>query len=136
VDESSRRTSRVCRTYVLQHGAAVAHRAGRVYATFDGHYSDDYKPYVYVSDDFGQRWRAIVSVLPSTGVNRIREHPVDPHFWCWDTSAACTFSTDDGRHWTSLSLVTNFPTVAADDLIIHPRQRARDRNARPRHLDS
>ncbi len=51
--------------------------AGRVYATFDGHYSDDYKPYVYVSDDYGQTWRAIVSGLPSTGVNRIREHPSD-----------------------------------------------------------
>ena len=34
------------------------------------------------------------------------------------------FSTDDGRTWTSLSLVTNLPTVPADDLVIHPRDNA------------
>ncbi|HEX5070833.1 MAG TPA: hypothetical protein VFV78_11525 [Vicinamibacterales bacterium] len=100
------------------------HAAGRVYATFDGHYSDDYKPYVYVSDDFGQRWRAIVSGLPPTGVNRIREHPSDPHFLVLGHERGVHFSTDDGQHWTSLSLVTNFPTVSTDDLVIHPRDNA------------
>ena len=98
--------------------------AGRVYATFDGHYSDDYKPYVYVSDDFGQSWRAIVSGLPPTGVNRIREHPSDSHFLVLGHERGVHFSTDDGRTWTSLSLVTNFPTVPTDDLVIHPRDNA------------
>ena len=42
------------------------HAAGRVYATFDGHYNDDYKPYVYVSDDYGQTWRSIAAGLPET----------------------------------------------------------------------
>jgi len=77
-----------------------------------------------VSDDFGQTWRAIVSGLPSTGVNRIREHPSDPHFLVLGHERGVHFSTDDGRTWTSLSLLTNFPTVAADDLIIHPRDNA------------
>jgi uncharacterized membrane protein YgcG len=98
--------------------------AGRVYATFDGHYNDDYKPYVYVSDDFGQSWRAIVSGLPSTGVNRIREHPSDPHFLVLGHERGVHFSTDDGKTWTSLSLVANFPTVPTDDLVIHPRDNA------------
>ena len=98
--------------------------AGRVYATFDGHYGDDYKPYVYVSDDYGQTWRAIVSGLPSTGVNRIREHPNDAHFLVLGHEKGVHFSTDDGRTWASLSLVTNFPTVPTDDLIIHPRDNA------------
>src|SRR5262249_44009243 len=35
------------------------HKAARVYATFDGHYDDDYRPYVLVSDDYGQTWRSI-----------------------------------------------------------------------------
>ena len=95
-----------------------------MYATFDGHYSDDYKPYVYVSDDFGQSWRAIVVGLPETGVNRIREHPSDPHFLVLGHERGVHFSTDDGRTWTSLSLVTNLPTVPADDLVIHPRDNA------------
>ena len=101
-----------------------AHVAGRVYATFDGHYNDDYKPYVYVSEDFGRTWRAIVSGLPTTGVNRIREHPGDSHFLVLGHERGVHFSTDDGRTWTSLSLLTNFPTVPADDLAIHPRDNA------------
>jgi hypothetical protein len=98
--------------------------AGRVYATFDGHYSDDYKPYVFVSDDYGKTWHAIVSGLPSTGVNRIREHPSDSHFLVLAHEKGVHFSTDEGRTWTSLSLVTNFPTAPADDLVIHPRDNA------------
>src|SRR5262249_7893406 len=35
------------------------HAAARVYATFDGHYNDDYRAYVFVSEDFGQNWRQI-----------------------------------------------------------------------------
>ena len=51
------------------------YKAGRVYVTFDGHYSDDYKPYVFVSDDFGATWRSLSAGLPETSINRIREHP-------------------------------------------------------------
>ena len=36
---------------------------GRVYATFDGHYSGDFQPYVYRSDDFGEEWTSIISCL-------------------------------------------------------------------------
>jgi photosystem II stability/assembly factor-like uncharacterized protein len=100
------------------------HAAGRVYATFDGHYSDDYKPYVYVSDDFGATWRAIVTGLPSTGVNRIREHPSDPNFLVLGHERGVHFSTNAGANWTSLSLVTNLPTVPADDLAIQARDNA------------
>jgi photosystem II stability/assembly factor-like uncharacterized protein len=100
------------------------HAAGRVYATFDGHYSDDYKPYVYVSDDFGATWRAIVAGLPSTGINRIREHPSDPNFLVLGHERGVHFSTNAGANWTALSLVTNFPTVPADDIAIQARDNA------------
>jgi photosystem II stability/assembly factor-like uncharacterized protein len=95
--------------------------AGRVYVTFDGHYSDDYKPYVFVSEDFGQTWRAIAAGLPETGINRIREHPSDPHFLVLAHERGVHFSTDSGRTWIALSLATNLPVVPADDLVIHPR---------------
>ena len=97
------------------------HAPGRVYATFDGHYSDDYHPYVFVSDDYGQSWRAIVSGLPETGINRIREHPSDPHFLVLAHEKGAHFSTDNGQTWIALSLATNLPTLPVDDLVIHPR---------------
>jgi photosystem II stability/assembly factor-like uncharacterized protein len=97
---------------------------GRIYATFDGHYSDDYHPYVYVSEDYGQSWRAIVAGLPETGINRIREHPSDPHFLVLAHEKGVHFSTDNGQTWMALSLATNFPPVPSDDLVIHPRDNA------------
>jgi photosystem II stability/assembly factor-like uncharacterized protein len=96
--------------------------AGRVYATFDGHYNDDYKPYAYVSDDFGQHWRAIVAGLPETSVNRIREHPHNSHVLILAHSRGVHFSNDGGATWNSLA--TNMPTVPTDDAIIHPRDNA------------
>ena len=54
---------------------ASKYAAGRVYLTVDGHFNDDYHAYVFVSEDYGQTWRAITSGLPETSVHRIREHP-------------------------------------------------------------
>ncbi|MCG8466865.1 MAG: hypothetical protein MJB57_01450, partial [Gemmatimonadetes bacterium] len=52
---------------------------GRVYVTFDGHRNNDYAAYAYVSDDFGETWRAITQGLPDGwSVNVIREHPRNP----------------------------------------------------------
>ena len=110
-------------TYV---SAVVAsrHAAGRVYATFDGHYGDDYKPYVLVSDDFGRTWRSLAAGLPETSINRIREHPTNPHLLFLGHERGVHFSNDDGRTWTPLSRVTNLPNVPTDDISIHPRDNA------------
>ncbi len=101
---------------------ASRYAAGRVYATFDGHYNDDYKAYVFVSDDFGQSWRTIVSGLPETSVNRIREHPHNSHVLILAHSRGVHYSNDGGASWNSLA--TNMPTVPTDDAIIHPRDNA------------
>jgi photosystem II stability/assembly factor-like uncharacterized protein len=98
--------------------------AGKVFATFDGHYGDDYKPYVYVSDDFGQTWRSLSTGLPETSINRLREHPRNPHLLVLAHERGVHFSANDGQSWTPLSLVTNLPNVPTDDLFIHPRDNA------------
>ena len=66
-------------TYVSR-VVASAFVAGRVYATFDNHRNNDFKPYVYVSEDFGATWRPIVKNLPEfSTVKVIREHPRNPN---------------------------------------------------------
>ena len=52
--------------------------AGTVYVTFDGHRSDDHKPYVFKSTDFGKSWTSIASNLPEGNVNVIREDAEEP----------------------------------------------------------
>ena len=95
------------------------HAAGRVYATFDGHYNDDYRAYVYVSDDYGQTWRSITAGLPTASVHKLREHPRTPRLLFAGHERGIHFSTDGGGSWSPLNL--NMPTVPVDDILIHPR---------------
>jgi photosystem II stability/assembly factor-like uncharacterized protein len=94
-------------------------KAGRVYVTFDGHYTDDYKPYVFVSEDFGATWRSLSAGLPETSINRIREHPTNPRVLVLAHERGVHFSNDGGATWNSLA--TNMPTVAVDDAVFQER---------------
>ena len=107
------------RTYVSC-VAASSHAEGRVFATFDGHYNDDYRPYVYVSEDYGQSWRSLSQGLPETSVNRIREHPRTSRLLFLAHEKGVSASIDGGANWISLN--TNLPSVPVDDLVIHPRE--------------
>ncbi|HEY4305062.1 MAG TPA: hypothetical protein VGM82_11375 [Gemmatimonadaceae bacterium] len=101
---------------------ASKYRKGRVYATFDGHYSDDYKPYVFVSDDFGATWKSIANGLPETSVMRIREHPTDSRLLVIGHARGAHFSNDAGATWKSLT--TNLPTVPVNDVQFQERDNA------------
>ena len=98
------------------------HVAGRVYATFDGHYNDDYAPYVFVSDDFGMTWRSLATGLPETSVNRLREHPKNPRVLVLAHERGVHASNDGGATW--MSLATNMPTVSVDDAVFQERDNA------------
>ena len=106
-------------TYVSR-VVASTHVLGRVYATFDGHTNDDYRPYVYVSEEFGRDWRSLVSNLPETSINIIREHPRSPNLLFVGHEKGVHVSIDRGESWVSLNI--NMPPVPVDDLIIHPRE--------------
>jgi photosystem II stability/assembly factor-like uncharacterized protein len=97
---------------------ASKYAAGRAYLAVDGHFNDDYGAYVFVSEDFGQTWRAITAGLPETSVHRIREHPTKADLLVIGTEKGVYATFDRGEHWTSLnSPNTNFPPVAVYDLL-------------------
>jgi photosystem II stability/assembly factor-like uncharacterized protein len=93
---------------------------GTCYLSFDGHRSDNFKPYVFKTTDFGTTWSNITSNLPDGGpVYVIREDLKHKNLLFIGTEFAVFFSRDGGQNWTNLSL--NMPTVAFHDLMIHPR---------------
>ena len=77
VDED-RQVPRRSRHDVCEPGGRVEPDEGTVYATFDGHRSNDFKPYVLKSTDYGKTWTSIASNLPVSSVQVIREHPRAP----------------------------------------------------------
>ena len=92
---------------------------GRVYATFDGHYSGDFQPYVYRSDDFGEEWTSIISGLPESSVNVILEHPEQENLVFVGSEVGIFVSIDAGATWTPL--MNGLPTVPVDDIKLHHR---------------
>lgn len=106
-------------TYVTR-VVASAHEEGTAYATLDGHRNDDFKPYVFMTTDFGESWRSISSNLPEGGtVNVIREHPRNPNLLFVGTERGAYISIDRGKKWVRFK--GNFPLVPVDDIAIHPR---------------
>jgi hypothetical protein len=95
-----------------------------VYVAFDNHRENDFRPYLYVSNDFGKTFRSTVNNLPTGGadfVHVIREDPVKRDLLFVGTDVGAYVSTDRGATWQRF--MTNMPTVPVHDLQIHPRDR-------------
>jgi photosystem II stability/assembly factor-like uncharacterized protein len=92
---------------------------GRAYVAFDAHRSDDDKPYLYVTEDFGETWKNISSNLPSYGSTRVlREDVENPNLLYCGTEFGIFASVNRGASWTRIS--NNLPTVAVHEIAVHP----------------
>lgn len=99
---------------------ASEHSEDRVYATLNGYRWDDFTPYVYVSDNYGESWKDISANLPMSPVNVIREDPNNENVLYLGTDNGLYVSMDRGESWQAFS--TNFPHVAVHDLRVHPEE--------------
>ena len=95
------------------------------YITFDNHRWNDFKPYLYVTNDFGKTFRSIANNLPTESVadyvHTVREDPYNRDLLFVGTSRAVYTSLDRGASWQRL--MAGMPTVPVHDLKIHPRDR-------------
>jgi photosystem II stability/assembly factor-like uncharacterized protein len=102
----------VSRLEAGQHDAKVA------YIAVDAHRSGIFTPFAYRTADKGRTWQSIAGNLPAHGpVKVVREDPKNPRLLYAGTEFGAFLSLDGGAHWTKLDL----PTVAVDDLVVHPR---------------
>ncbi len=92
---------------------------GTAYVTFDGHRTDDHKPYVFKTTDYGETWASISANLPEGNVNVIREDPKNPNLLYLGTEYAMYISLDGGKEWKRF--MNGLPTVRIDDILVHPR---------------
>jgi photosystem II stability/assembly factor-like uncharacterized protein len=99
---------------------ASAHVEGRVYAALNGYRWDDFKAYLYVSEDYGATWRALHDKLPNAPVNVVREDPENPEVLYVGTDNGLYVSVDRGATWMPFG--KSLPPVAVHDLVVHPRE--------------
>lgn len=95
--------------------------AGRAYISYDGHRSDDFNSYVFVTDDYGKTWRKIIQGFSQGETIRvIREDHKNENLLFAGTETGVWCSMDRGNRWFRLKL--NMPTVSIYDIKIHPRE--------------
>jgi photosystem II stability/assembly factor-like uncharacterized protein len=99
---------------------ASSHAEGTVYVTAENHRSNDFKNYIFRSTDFGKSFTSITGDLPADRVARtIREDLRNPNLLYLGTEFGLWISLDAGQHWVELK--NNLPTLAINDLVLHPR---------------
>jgi len=97
---------------------ASAHEKERVYATLNGYRWDDFKAYVYVSEDAGASWKSLGEGIPASPVNVIAEDPVNPNLLYLGTDNGAYVSFDRGTSWEAFA--ANLPQVAVHDIKVQP----------------
>lgn len=105
--------------YYVSRVEASWHDAATAYVSIDGHKSDDLRPYVYVTRDYGEHWTDITGNLPEYGnVNTVRQDPVNPNLLYVGTEFGFYISGSEGE-W--VRFMPGLPTVRIDDVLLHPR---------------
>jgi photosystem II stability/assembly factor-like uncharacterized protein len=98
------------------------HDSMTFFVSFDNHRNGDYKPYVFMTTDFGKTFASIAANLPTGGpdyVHVIRQDPVNKNLLFLGTDVGAYVSANMGQTWQRF--MTGFPTVPVHDLRIHPR---------------
>ncbi len=93
------------------HDPATAYVAATCYK------SDDFRPYLLKTNDYGATWTEITDGIAENAFTRvIREDPVRRGLLYAGTETGMYISFDDGIHWQALQL--NLPVVPIHDLVV------------------
>ncbi|HEY3242769.1 MAG TPA: hypothetical protein VGM03_05395 [Phycisphaerae bacterium] len=99
------------------------HERDAAYVSIDGHRNDHMDPHLLVTTDAGQTWRLIAGDLPpGATIKVVREDSTNPDVLYVGTETSVHVTIDRGQHWVRLN-GESLPTVSAEDLAIHPRER-------------
>ena len=90
------------------------HDEKRVFIAMKGLDNDDYRSYLYVSDNQGKKWRLISGGLPDEPVNCLLEDPALNGLIYIGTDRGVYLSPDYGMRWTCLS--GTMPTASVQRL--------------------
>jgi photosystem II stability/assembly factor-like uncharacterized protein len=98
---------------------ASPHAEGAAFATFDRHYTGDFKTYAYRTTDHGQTWTSLVTDDLRGHAHVIRQDLVRPDLLFLGTEGGLFVSVDGGKQWAQFT--GNLPNVAVRDVVVHPR---------------
>ena len=101
---------------------ASEHDAGTAFITVDQHRMDDFRPYAFMTTDYGKTWSKISNGLPQDDyVKVVRQDPINPKLLYAGMEHGIFASWDKGGSWTKIN--NNLPNVSVRDLRIQARDR-------------
>ncbi len=99
---------------------ASQHEPGRVYVSLNGYRWDDFRSFVYVSEDYGATWNRLGLDLPFEPVNVVKEDSKNPNLLYVGTDHALYVSLDRGKSFMLMN--KELPAAPVHDLVVHPRE--------------
>ena len=101
---------------------ASPHDAGTAYVAATMYKSDDFRPYLYKTTDYGKTWSKIVNGIPNNAFTRVvREDPNHRGLLVAGTETGLYISYDAGENWKPFQL--NLPVTPITDLAFHKREK-------------
>jgi len=101
---------------------ASPHEAGKAYFAGTMYKSDDLRPYLYRTNDYGKTWKKIVNGIAADAFTRVvREDPNRKGLLVAGTETGLYVSFDDGENWKSFQL--NLPVVPITDVAFQKREK-------------
>lgn len=95
---------------------ASQHQKERVYVTLNGYRNNDFAPYVFVSEDYGQTWKNSAIGLSEFPVNVLVEDNINPAVLYVGTDNGLFISLNRGKDWLPFS--NGLPPVAVHDVVL------------------
>lgn len=100
---------------------ASGYQEPRVYVSLNGYRFDDFMPYLYVSEDYGNTWKAIGKDLPAEPINVVREDPKNENIIYVGTDGGLYVSFNRGESFVAWS--AGLPrSVPVHDIAIQERE--------------
>jgi hypothetical protein len=96
------------------------HDPATAFVTITGFHRDDFRPFVFRTDDYGASWQSIASNLTRASANVLAEDRKNPFLLFLGTDHGLFVSVDGGNRWVPFQ--SNMPVVPVRDLVLHPRE--------------
>ena len=100
---------------------ASKHSKDRVYVALNGYRNDDFKSYIYMSNDRGKSWTSIADNIPDSPVNALAEDAENGDLIFAGTDNGLYLSFNGGKQWELFQ--SGIPNVAIHDLVIQEEAR-------------
>jgi hypothetical protein len=97
------------------------HRKGSAYVSVYRMYFNDFKPYLYMTNDYGAHWTLLTDgtngIPADQPMHVVREDPEQEGLLYAGTLEGAYVSFDQGKHWQSLQ--QNLPNTPVTDIKVH-----------------